>query len=251
MSVNKLIYSIIPARAGSKGIPRKNVVLLQGYPLLTYSIAASRLCSTINRTIVSTDSEEIAEIALRYGAEVPFLRPKEFATDNSPDLEFVLHTLNWFKENENKLPDYLVHLRPTTPLRDPNIIEKAVSEIIRHPEATSLRSGHPSSESPFKWFLCDEGGYFKSILSGYKNEFINNPRQSFPTIYIPDGYVDVLNASFILHSNNLHGDKMIGFTSPFCTEIDTLEDLEYLEFELLKKGSPLLTYLTQNFQRES
>src|SRR3989338_8594063 len=107
MKSNSLIYSIIPARAGSKGVPGKNVKLLGGYPLIAYSIIASRFFSKIDRTIVSTDSIETAKIALRYGAEVPFLRPKEFAKDTSGDLDYVLHAINWFRDNETQVPEYL------------------------------------------------------------------------------------------------------------------------------------------------
>lgn len=242
-----LIYSIIPARGGSKGVPGKNIRSLNEYPLVAYSIAASKLSKKIKRTIVSTDSEEIATIALHYGAEVPFIRPREFATDTSPDIEFILHTLNWFRENEGKVPDYWVHLRPTTPLREPDIIDSAIDRICSLPEATSLRSGHPASESPYKWFLKDESGYFKSIVAEVSTEQSNLPRQVFPTVYIPDGYVDILKSSFIIDTKTLHGNRMIGFESPVCQEIDTIEDFEYLEFVLKKKGSIINDYLKGHF----
>lgn len=245
-----MIYSIIPARGGSKGVPRKNVKLLCGYPLLAYSIAASKLTKNIGRTIVSTDSEEICDIAKRYGAEAPFIRPKELAGDNSQDIEFVLHAIHWFKEHEQKIPDYLVHLRPTTPLRDPTMIDRAIQELMGRTEATSLRSGHQAAESPFKWFLKNKEGYFTAIMSGYSNDRINVPRQAFPDVYIPDGYVDVLRTSFIMESNTLHGDKMIGFVSPACTEVDSPKDFEFLEFELNKTDSTVLRFLKANFSQE-
>lgn len=247
---SNLIYSIIPARGGSKGVPGKNLKLLGGYPLIAYSIVASKLSKKIQRTIVSTDFEKIAEVAVHYGAEVPFLRPKEFARDDSPDIEFVLHALNWFYEKEGNIPDYLVHLRPTTPLREPQIIDLAIEEICNRPEATSLRSGHPASESPFKWFLKDEKGYFKSLSTEYSVDECNLPRQVFPTVYIPNGYVDVLKSSFIMASKTLHGNKMIGFVTPVCHEVDTVEDFEYLEFILKKKGSFIWNFLKKNFPPE-
>lgn len=246
-----MVYGIIPARGGSKGIPGKNIKLVAGYPLIAYTIAAAKMSKNISRIIVSTDSMEIASIAKKYGAEVPFMRPSELAGDKSLDIDFVLHAINWFQQYENKIPDYIVHLRPTTPLRDPAIIDQAVQKIKTCPESTSLRSGHPAAESPFKWFVLDEQGFFKGILPEYSNDFINAPRQSFPAVYIPDGYVDVLKAVFIKKSNALHGDKMIGFVSPACVEIDNIKDLEFLEFELKKGGSPVFGYLKSNFPKEN
>jgi len=251
MKNKAIIYGIVPARGDSKGVPGKNVKLLCGYPLIAYSIVASILSSKVSRTIVSTDSEKIADTALRYGAEVPFLRPKELARDDSPDMEFMFHALQWFQEKEGRVPDYLVHMRPTTPLRDPTIVESAVDQLVGHEGATSLRSGHPASESPSKWFLLGNGGYFTSIHPDYSNEYINKPRQSFPTVYIPDGYVDVVKTSFILDSHMLHGKKMLGFVSPVCREVDTIEDFEYLEFELSQKGSSLLDYMKKRYPVEA
>lgn len=245
-----MVYGIIPARGGSKGIPCKNMKPLGGYPLIAYTIAAAKMSKEISRAIVSTDSAEILAIANKYGAETPFMRPEELAGDKSPDIDFVLHAINWLEQNENTIPDYLVHLRPTTPLRDPAIIDKAIQELKGQLKATSLRSGHPSAESPFKWFLRDKEGYFTSILSEYSNDLINMPRQSFPTVYIPDGYVDVLRTAFIIGSRNLHGDKVIGFISPPCVEVDRLEDFEFLEFELKKGSNPVFEYLKAHFPKE-
>lgn len=239
--------AIIPARGGSKGVPKKNIALLGGYPLIAYSIAAAKLSTSIDRTIVSTDSPEIAEIGKSFGAEIPFLRPAALSKDTSSDLDFVLHAINWLETHERKIPQYIVHLRPTTPLRDPKIIDNAINLILKSPQATSLRSGHPASESPFKWFLLNSQGYFQGISSKYSTEYINKPRQSFPQVFIPDGYVDVLKTLFIKETNILHGENMLGFISPPCHEIDSREDFKYLEFELLNKPSILLNYLNQNF----
>ena len=245
-----MIYGIIPARGGSKGVLGKNIKLLGGYPLIAYTIGVAKMVKHISRVIVSTDSTEIASIARKYGADLPFLRPAEFSQDKSPDLDFVLHALNWLEQNEKKTPDYLVHLRPTTPLRDPVIIDQAIEKIITCAEATSLRSAHQAAESPFKWFSRDEQGYFKSISPAHSNDQINAPRQAFPAVYIPDGYCDVLKASFIRESGSLHGNKMLGFISPVCTEVDRMEDFEFLEYELKSKANPVYQYLSQNYPKE-
>ena len=234
----------IPVRGGSKGVPKKNIHPLGGFPLFAFSIAVAKLSKNIERVIVSTDSNEIAEVAVLYGAEVPFIRPAEYSQDLSPDRGHFLHAMNWFKENEGEVPEYWVHLRATTPLRDPHVLDEAIQKILKDSESTSLRSGHPAPESPCKWFKRDNRGYFIGNCPEDKRpEYYNLPRQLFPPVYIPDGYVDIMKASYVLNSDNLNGSKMIGFSSPHCYEVDTLEELEMIEFQLKKKGSPLLDYL--------
>ena len=246
-----MIVGLIPARGGSKGVPGKNIKPLAGYPLIAYSIAAAKQCSQIDRVVISTDLEQIAELSHKYGADVPFLRPVELAGNLSPDRDFVIHALQWLDQNEGVVPDYLVHLRPTTPLREPDLIDEAIAAIISNPEATSLRSGHEAPESPLKWFMRDAAGYFHGFnLDDTRPGASNLPRQTFPTVYIPDGYVDVLRVSFVLHADDIHGKSILGYESPMCREVDTLEDFEYLEFQLEKKGSPLLEFLRSHYPQE-
>ena len=234
----------IPVRGGSKGVPKKNIHPLGGYPLIAYTIAVAKLARHIERIIVSTDSEEIADIAIQYGAEVPFKRPSEFAQDMSPDRGHTLHAMNWFKDNEESVPEYWVHLRATTPFRDPEFVDNAISEIRNHSTATSLRSGHLVPESHCKWFKLDENGFFIGNCPEDKRpEYYMLPRQLFPPVYNPNGYVDIMKASFTLNSESLLGDKMIGFVTPLTYEVDTFEELEMLEYQIGKKGSPLLDYL--------
>lgn len=237
------LIAIIPARSGSKGVPEKNIKLLGGVPLFAFSIIAAKMMPSVSRVIVSTDSAEYGEIAKSFGAEVPFLRPMDISGDKSTDYELFLHALNWFKENENILPEFLLHLRPTTPLRDPIIMEEAVKLFLENVErATSLRSGHIAPESPYKWFLKDDNNFFKGLRDDLTPEKVNLPRQSFPQVYIPDGYIDILKSHVILNSGTLHGDKMLVFESPFCVEVDTNDDFEYLEFQIQKEGSKILNY---------
>ena len=237
------MIAIIPARSGSKGVPGKNIKLLGGIPLFAFSIIAAKMMPSVSRVIVSTDSEEYAQIAKDYGAEVPFLRPNEISGDKSTDFDLFLHALNWFKENENLTPEYLLHLRPTTPLRNPKIMEDAVKLFIENKNlASSLRSGHSAPESPYKWFLKDDNNYFKGLRDDLTPEKVNLPRQSFPSVYIPDGYIDILKSSVILTTGTLHGDKMLVFESPYCVEVDTKDDFEYLEFQIKKEGSPIINF---------
>ena len=235
------IVAIIPARSGSKSLVDKNIKELSGHPLIAYSIAAAKLSKKIDRVIVSTNSQEYADIARQYGAEVPFIRPDEFSTDTATDKDFLVHAMNWLEENEGRTPEYWVHLRPTTPLRNVEIVDNAIDEIMQDKSATSLRSGHKAPESPLKWFVKDNR-YFKGLVSG---EDYNLPKEAFKQVYIPDGFVDIIKSSFVMNNKEIHGDKMIGFESPVCTEVDSVEEFEYIQYQLDKNGSELLDYLNQ------
>ncbi len=241
--------AIIPARGGSKGVPDKNIRILAGYPLIAYSIIAGRLSETIDRVIVSTDSEKIADIARRFGAEVPFLRPAQYASDVSGDIEFVAHFLDHMSEMEGSVPEYMVHLRPTTPGRDIAVMDEAIRMCKDDRECCSLRSAHLASESPFKWFVKTEDGHFGPMSKGLTNDELNGARQSFPDVYIPDGYVDVLKSEYVLDNGILHGEKMLAFVSPMCYEIDTLDDLELVEYQLKHKRSGIYDYLEENYEK--
>ena len=158
--------------------------------------------------------------------------------DSSTDRDFFIHAMNWFKDNENTVPEYWVQLRPTTPLRNPEKIDKAISMILSDDTATSLRSGHKAPESPLKWFIKRDN-YFKGLI---ENEEYNLPKQSFEDVYIPDGYVDIVKASFLLNNEKIHGENIIAFESPVCTEIDSIEEFNYLEYQI-KDGDSLLLSL--------
>ena len=223
-----MVYSIIPARGGSKGIPGKNITPLCGYPLIAYSIRASLKAASIDRTIVTTDSAEIAEIAKSFGAEVPFLRPAAISGDKSTDYEFFKHALDWFEMNEGKVPEYLVHLRPTTPLRTAALIDEAVESFRSHPQATALRSVHEMSESAYKTFELD-GDFLRTVFSGSRElDASNAERQRFPATYTANGCVDVLRTSFILQNGKIHGNSVVAFRTPPAMEVDTMADLQLL-----------------------
>ena len=248
MNKNKKIITIIPARGGSKSIPKKNIVDLGGYPLIAYSIAAAKLSNIISRIIVSTDNEEIAEIAKKYGAEVPFLRPDKFATDTSTDFEFFKHAIDWFKKNEGYVSDYWVHLRPTTPLRDPELVDKAIEQFIQNKEATCLRSGYELRESPYKCFAIENGFFVGLFPNDPRPDYTNLPRQSFPSVYQPDGYVDIIKSQTVIEKGILHGSKIMAFISPDVGELDRPQDLEFIKFNLNKGRYKIYEYLKNNFK---
>jgi len=237
------VIAIIPARSGSKSVVDKNIKELSGYPLIAYSIAVAQLSKIIKRVIVSTDSERYAKIALDYGAEVPFIRPAEYSKDDSTDRDFLIHAISWLEKKENYVPEFWVHLRPTTPLRDPLLVDEAIERIQRNERATSLRSGHKSPESPLKWFYKDSAGYFKGVAGNSDDEVYNMPKESFEDVFVPNGYVDIVRKSHVINSNNLHGERMIGYESPVITEVDSIEEFGLIQWQLNNYQSILLEHL--------
>jgi N-acylneuraminate cytidylyltransferase len=226
------IVALIPARAGSKGVPNKNVRMLGGHPLLAWSIAACLKSKSIHRVIVSTDSADYAKLAKELGAEAPFLRPAEISADRSTDYDFVVHALDWLA-NEGCEPDFLVHIRPTTPFRNPSLIDAAVGEFVNASQATALRSVHEMSESAYKTFEIAAAGQLKRLgLDDTALDSANNARQQFPSTYVANGYVDVLSSAFIRKTGLLHGDHVLPFITPPVVEVDTESDFAHLEFQL-------------------
>ncbi len=230
------VVALIPARAGSKGVPNKNVRLLGDHALIEWSIAACKLSKLIDRVIVSTDSNEYQALCRNFGAEVPFLRPAEISADRSTDYEFVVHALDWLANHEGE-PDYIVHIRPTTPFRAPELIDTAIDAFISAGKgSTALRSVHEMSESAYKTFEIAPGGQLKRL--GSENSALdaaNNARQDFPRTYIANGYVDVLSTAFIREFRLLHGDHVFPFVTPTVTEVDNEDDFDFLEYQLTRE----------------
>ncbi|MFA5099315.1 MAG: acylneuraminate cytidylyltransferase family protein [Candidatus Omnitrophota bacterium] len=244
------VVALIPARGGSKGVPGKNIKDLAGHPLIAYSIGAARMSRRIDRVIVSTDSSEIADIARAYGAEVPFMRPREISQDTSTDLELFCHAIQWFK-GAGPIPGLMVHLRPTTPFRTAGDIDRAVDLIRSDNDATSLRSVHELSEPPQKMFRLDGHGYLEGFFpDDPRPEYYNLPRQTFPKAYHPNGYADIIRPEYVQRSNALHGPRMLGFVTDVSVEVDSPEDFDYLVYSAGRKGSAVLDYLNSNFARK-
>ena len=221
------ILVLIPARGGSKSIPRKNIRLLAGHPLIAYSIAAGRQARLVTRTIVSTDDEEIASVARQYGAETPFLRPAEFAQDNTTDFPVFTHALGWLKENEGYQPEIVVQLRPTSPIRPPELVDAAIQLLLDHPQADSVRGIVPSGQNPFKMWRVDEEGRMRPLLSvaGIAEPF-NAPRQALPLTYWQTGHIDAIRTRTILEKSSLSGDTILPLhiDPRYTIDIDTLKD---------------------------
>jgi len=230
------IVALIPARAGSKGVPNKNIRLLGHHPLIEWSIAACKKSKLIERVIISTDSIEYQSLCRKFGAEAPFLRPAEISGDRSTDYEFIVHALDWLAAN-GKEPTYIVHIRPTTPFRSPELIDAAIEAFTTaDTAATALRSVHEMAESAYKTFEIAPGGQLKRVGSDSTAiDSANNARQAFPKTYIPNGYVDILSTAFIRASGLLHGDQVMPFITPTVAEVDTEDDFNFLEYQLTRE----------------
>jgi CMP-N,N'-diacetyllegionaminic acid synthase len=229
----KDIVALIPARSGSKGVPNKNIKPLTGVPLIAYSIAAALKSDLISRVIVSTDSEEYSQIARRYGAEVPFLRPADLSGDTATDTQFIEHAIEWFIASEGYVPKFFAHLRPTTPLRDPKVVDDALRGFIDNDEFTALRSVHKMSESSYKTFEVVEGK-LKCLSGGFDIESANHARQSFPVTYNANGYIDVIRSELVQSSRKIHGDSVQAYVTETTYEIDELSDIDFLEYIVAK-----------------
>jgi len=227
------VLALIPARGGSKGIPRKNIRDFAGAPLIAYSIAAGLRANTITRVIVSTDDEEIAEVARAWGAEVPFLRPAELAEDQTPDYPVFRQALDWLAEHEGYRPEVVVQLRPTSPVRPISCVDDAVNLLLAHPEADCVRGVVPAGQNPYKmWTIDAESGQMRPLLSlpGVPEPY-NAPRQALPPTYWQTGHIDAIHTRTILEKGSLTGEVILPLVIDprYTVDIDTPADWERYE----------------------
>jgi CMP-N-acetylneuraminic acid synthetase len=241
------VIALIQARGGSKGVPRKNIRDLGGFPLIAYSVIACKLAGSIERTIVSTDDEEIAAIAKSFGADIPFMRPAEYARDDSTDKQVFDHALDWFEKNESYAPDYWVQIRPTTPLRDPSLLDEAIAKIRSRPEATSLVSVHEIEESPGKMFGMLDGFLHGLCPMDPRPEYFALPRQAFPPVYFGNGYVDIIKTDTLKRYKSCYGPRMLAFLAPNTGEVDAEDDFKKLNYFLKSGRHTVYDYLGRNF----
>ncbi|MEE9213779.1 MAG: acylneuraminate cytidylyltransferase family protein [Thermodesulfobacteriota bacterium] len=228
------IISIIPARGGSKCIPRKNIYRIFGKPLIGYTIEHAFASDRIERVIVSTDDEEIGVVARVFGAEVPFLRPSEISGDETPDFPVFKHALNWLKDNECYKPDIIVHLRPTSPFRITKDIDKMVEVLMANPEADSIRSVSVSKQTPYKmWNL--NGKYIEPFIDHNFNEQTLTAKQFLPQVLYHNGNIDVIRVSSIMKGESLTGKNILPFMmhNEICDiQIDSMFDLRMAEMAI-------------------
>jgi N-acylneuraminate cytidylyltransferase len=231
------VLAIIPARGGSKRIPRKNILELGGKPLIAHTIAHGKDSKHITRVIVSTEDEEIAAVAKEWGADVPFIRPLEFAQDDTPDFPVFRHALLHLEKTESYVPDIVVQLRPTSPLRKVEDIDRAIEMLINNPDADSVRTIMVAEPSPYKMYTLDDAGYVTPLLKAPGTaEGYNGPTQALPKAYRHIGTADVMWPKTILEKNSISGTNILGcLVSEAYTGIDTPQNWEYYEFLMSRR----------------
>lgn len=217
------VLAIIPARGGSKSIARKNARPLGGHPLVAWSIAAARSARRVGRVLVSTDDAELRALALAYGAEAPFLRPAELARDDTRDYPVLRHALEWLERAEGYRPEWIVQLRPTSPLRPHGLVDAALAQVECRPSADSLRAVVPAAQNPYKmWRLAD--GWLAPLASCALPEPYNAPRQELPAAFWQTGHIDVVRRATV-EAGTLTGARVVPFAVDprYAVDIDTLE----------------------------
>ncbi len=232
------VLAIIPARGGSKGIPRKNIRPFGGFPLIAYSIAAALQAELVTRVIVSTDDLEIAEVAHQYGAETPFMRPAELAADRTTDLPVFQHALSWLEKHEAYRPDLVLHLHCTSPVRPRGCLDQAIRQMIEHPEADCTRSVEEPLQSPYKMWHIDKGtGQMKPLLKlkGVKEPY-NTPRQLLPPAYLQTGHVNAIRPG-VIRAGSMTGKVILPIIidSRYDVDIDTVADWEHGEWVIAQR----------------
>ena len=234
------VLALVPARGGSKGIPRKNLQLLAGRPLVAHAVAAALGARLVSRVVCSTDDAEIAETALAAGAEVPFVRPPELARDASEDWPVFVHALDWLAEHENWAPEVIVNVRPTSPLRTPKHIDAAI-QLLLDSGADSVKAVCLARQHPHKMWRFRDG---QANMQPFLNTAFRQargpdvPRAELEDVYWQNGVVDVTRHEVIREQRVMIGRRVAGLiTLPEeSIDIDTPLDLAVAELLLARRA---------------
>lgn len=224
MFIGKTILAIIPARGGSKGVPRKNIRLLAGKPVIAWTIDEAIKSKYIDRLILSSEDEEIIQVARKYGCEVPFKRPFELAQDDTPGIEPVIHVLNTLE----KKYDYIVLLQPTSPLRTVEDIDGCIQHCIEKGVHACV-SITEAPQSPYWMYKMDDDNKLNPVVQS--GEIINR-RQDLPTVYVLNGAVYVAETKFINENRSFLTENTVGYimSGENSVDIDTETDFAYCEW---------------------
>jgi CMP-N,N'-diacetyllegionaminic acid synthase len=231
------ITAIIPARSGSKRIINKNIKLYADKPLIYWSINIAKQSKYINHIVVSTDSQDIADIATSSGADVPFLRPHEISQDLSTDFDFIKHYIDYIPSSS--MPDLIVQLRPTYPNRTIDILDDCISTMIENFNSfDSLRTVCESDKPPYKMYNIINGQlvplfyYVDNLKEPY-----NLPAQLLPKTYWHNGYIDIIKPSIVLNKNSITGNSIY----PYIMDKNDVHDIDTMD-DWNASESAFLTY---------
>ena len=223
----KKILVVIPARSGSKGIKNKNIRMFKNKPLLVHSISYAKKCKLVDQIIVSTDSIKYANIAKKYKANVPFLRSKRLSGDKVQDYPVIRDCLKMSEKYYRDIFDYIVLLRPTSPLREKKLIEKGLKKLHKNKKSTSIRSVIKTRHHPFRHWKKNKKGELKSIINNL-NEPYNIPRQQLPKMYFQTGDIEIIKRKTVI-AGSISGSHVIPLEVKSYKDIDVIEDLKNVE----------------------
>ena len=243
------IVALIPAREGSKRVNGKNIRLLAGHPLIAYTISAAFESEIFSKVIVSTNSNEIATIAKRYGAEVPFLRPEEYASDLSPDIEWVAYTLNKLEEMNYVYQCFSI-LRPTSPFRKLETIQRAWEEFLFGKKADSLRAIEKCTQHPGKMWVIEEEFMKPLLVSPDERPWHSMPYQALPEVYVQNASLEIAWSKTVFESGTISGNIIKHFITEGYEGFDINNQLDWEMAErLVEKGAVVLPHLNTELIR--
>jgi CMP-N,N'-diacetyllegionaminic acid synthase len=246
MSATPTVVALIPARAGSKRIEGKNIRMLEGHPLVAYTITAALESGIFSSVLVSTDAETIAGVAKYYGAEVPFLRPHELADDLSPDIEWVRYTLDRLAEG-NRRYDCFSILRPTSPFRQPETIRRAWTQFCEQRDVDSLRAVEKCRQHPGKMWTLEGKRMAPLLANGPRNPpWHSSPYQSLPEVYVQNASLEIAWTRVVIQDGTIAGNVLSPFLSVGHEGIDLNEPKDWWYAELLlKRGEAHLPVMSK------
>lgn len=227
----KQVLALIPARGGSKGVPRKNVRDAAGRPLIAWTIEAACNALLVDQVVVSSDDAEILDVARKWGADTPFVRPAELSQDNTPAIDVALHAMN-------ALPgyDYLVLLQPTSPLRSASHVDACIRLCVER-GAPSAVSVNAAQESPYWMYALDAGGHLQRILAPPAD---TGRRQDLPPVYALNGAIYVIASAELRKAHRFVTGSSVPYVMPaeFSLDIDCELDFRLFEFfHAMNKGT--------------
>jgi N-acylneuraminate cytidylyltransferase len=229
MFKSKKILAIIPARGGSKGVPRKNIKSAGGKPLIAWMIEAAKTSRHIDRLILSSDDKQIISVARKYGCEVPFVRPSDLARDDSSASDVVLHALN-----EMSGYDYVMLLQPTSPLTATEDIDGCIESCINFSAKATVSVTEPG-KSPYWMFKMGPANELEPVLG---EKYLKKRRQDLPLVYVPNGAVYIAESGWFLHHKSFYSDSTSGYIVPQERSLDIDSELDFKLFEVIVKNTP-------------
>ena len=227
-------FALIPARGGSKGIPRKNIKDIGGKSLIAWTIEAAKHCPYIDEVVVSSDDGEILSISASYGA-MPMKRPAELASDTAGAKPVLQHAVTEYKKQKGALPEYVVYLQPTSPLRTAKHLTDAFKKLEDDPNADALFSVYEIDKSLLKASTLSPEGYLESAS---RKEFANMNRQMLPALYMPNGAIYIMRAEGCIENPRFDGERTLPFimSAEESLDLDAPEDIPAVEAALAKRN---------------